>query len=123
MIHKVSAKGFRISAETRQVIDHYTRKLRQRLPHWAADLPLLNVVVRKHLKFFDGAITLHLPPTPLDVHFQSDTATSGIRDGFEKILDELRQYRSRKYPGHSEYPHLETIRRRVEPDLSEEESG
>ncbi|MBI2031707.1 MAG: hypothetical protein HYT08_03775 [Candidatus Levybacteria bacterium] len=140
MRYTVTAKQCELSDKALLHIKNHVRKLAGLLPEFRVDLPLLEIIIKRHKKrrlnhitdevridnvieivesvtpksedpiYYDGTIKLILPKKPLVVYTRGFLLDQVIDVGFHRLTKEIKTYKGKHFVGNSEYFDRRSIR-------------
>ena len=137
----ITTKLFHLSDIECRYIERLVKKLLQFAPWKEPDLPLLEIVVRKHKKkslnhiekrlisegtveakpghetidnpiYYDGTLDLILPKKRIVAKMLGKTVREALKDGFDELFLELDKYKGMHFANDSEYHSHKTIRQK-----------
>ncbi|MCL5411716.1 MAG: hypothetical protein M1150_03165 [Patescibacteria group bacterium] len=140
MEYLISTKKFQLSDSSLRYLDRKLKRLSRFLSDMAIDLPLLEIIIRKHKKrrldhilenvsvdpevnivsvtpkssspvYYDGTMRLQLPKKPIVAHFDGKTVDEALEVGFKRLTRELDTYKGEHFGSDSEYFDQKTIRK------------
>ncbi|OGH20760.1 MAG: hypothetical protein A3D74_05545 [Candidatus Levybacteria bacterium RIFCSPHIGHO2_02_FULL_37_13] len=127
MHYTITTKDCSLSEGLEKYLQVHIEKLAKFLPKFDRDLPLLDIIVRKHKKkslkkagkkhidnpvYYDGTLKLILPKKPLVVKILGKTIEEATNLGFSHLLKELETYKGKHMSSDSEYFDRRSIRTR-----------
>ena len=120
MKYRLAAKALKLTDKNLTLIETHVLKLDKLLPTLQSDLVTLDIKLDqiKTPPSFSVRMNMIVPKKPLIVTGEADSIESVIREGFSKLLSELKKYKGKHFKSNSEYPDKKTIRNHTEETMT-----